>query len=225
MGADSAAQSDDEDLADLSRALGAAEANLRMTLTAARKMLREIRAGSRPGGGQQPDVADEDLAEQAAADGGAVPGLLELRSDPLGADIRILFADEPPGTVTFLAVMDGADAISDHRDEAIELAGQLLIEIREGSWPPADAANAENGQVCFDEAATLLTTLFPDSASAIRARAAELTPIGTLADLRRHRELSIASRPGQARPGDAGHACQSHPSVEAHRPQSAPPVT
>ncbi len=191
-GPGSAAQREDEELAGLNLALGAAEARLRTALTAACKTLREIRAPDTPGG-MHTGAADDDPAAQAAADGTPVPGLLELRADPLGADIRILFAVEPPGTVTFLAVLDGADAISDHRDEAIELAGQLLTDIRDGSWPPAGTGSTGNGEVCFDDPATLLVTFFPDHGAAVRARAAELAVLGTLVRLRRDRELSIAA--------------------------------
>jgi hypothetical protein len=65
------------------------------------------------------------------------PGLLELRADPLGGDIRLLFAMEPPDTVTVLAVLEGEGAVHVHRDKALSLASDLLIEIRSGEWPPA----------------------------------------------------------------------------------------
>jgi phage shock protein A len=60
--------------------------------------------------------------------------VLELQADPLGADIRVLFAIEPPGTVTLLAAIEGHAAISSHRDEAIDLAGELLDDIRHHGW-------------------------------------------------------------------------------------------
>ncbi len=186
------ASTGDEGVDELNRALTAAEATVRATLAQARQLLRQVRAASRPGG-QNPDDDPTEVGQAAGEDAGTpVRGLLELRSDPLGADIRVLFAVEPPGTVTFLAVLDGADAISAHRDQAIELAGQLLTEIRDGSWPPPDAGNAGNGEVCFDDPATLLTTFFPGHGAAVRARAAELAELGTLARLRQDRELSIA---------------------------------
>ena len=191
--AESAARDEETTEAELNRALGAAEANLTATLTQARRTLRDIRAAAKSGRRQHDDVT-ETTGEQAPDDGddAPVPGLLELRADPLGADIRVLFAIEPADTATLLAVLDGTDAIDDHRDEAISLAGMLLTEIRDGGWPPPDTEGTGTGEVCFDDAATLLATLFPDRDAAIRARAAELAGIGTLAGLRRKRELSIA---------------------------------
>jgi hypothetical protein len=195
-GPHSAAPDDDDEVAQLNEALSAAEANLRATLTQAKRTLHDIRRASRKSGGQdhQDDPAG-DASEHGEDDDDAespVPGLLELRADPLGTDIRVLFAVEPPGTATLLAVLDGADAISDHRDEAIVLSGQLLTDIRDGSWPPAETEGAAAGEVCFDAAATLLTRLFPDRSAGVRARAAELADLSTLAGLRRNQELTIA---------------------------------
>src|SRR5271165_4254213 len=193
-GANSAAPHDDQEVAKLNQALSAAEAHLSAMLTQARRTLRDIRAAARSGRQQLDDAAGA-AGEQDAADDShdaPVPGLLELRADPLGADLRVLFAVEPAGTATLLAVLDGADAISAHYDEAIQLAGQLLTEIRDGSWPPTETEDTENGEVCFDDAATLLASLFPERGAAIRARAAELADLGTLAGLRRERELSVA---------------------------------
>ncbi len=185
-------RTDDDEVAALNRALGAAEANLAATLTQARRTLREIRAASRPGG-QSPADPTYDDEQSADRDYDApVPGLLELRADPLGTDIRVLFAVEPADTVTLLAALDGVDAVSDHRDEAISLAGMLLTEIRDGNWPPADTEGTETGEVRFDDAATLLATMFPDRGAAIRGRAAELAEISTLAGLRQDSELTIA---------------------------------
>ncbi len=162
-------------------------------LAQARRTLREIRAANKSGGQSPAEPTEDDRKQSADGDDDApVRDLLELRADPLGADIRILFAVEPAGTATLLAALDGPDAIEDHRDEAISLAGGLLTEIRDGNWPPAETDDAEIGEVCFDDAATLLAKLFPDRSTAIRARAAELAELGTLADLRQERELSIA---------------------------------
>ena len=191
--AESAARDEEATEAELIRALAAAEADLSATLTQARRTLRDIRAAAKSGR-QQPDDATVTAGEQATADDSddaPVPGLLELRADPFGADIRVLFAIEPAGTATLLAVLDGTDAIDDHRDEAISLAGMLLTEIRDGNWPPADTEGTETGEVCFDDAATLLAKLFPDRDADIRARAAELAGMDMLAGLRRKRELSI----------------------------------
>ena len=179
---------DDEEIAKLARTVDAAADQLKALVVAGERMRRNIARHTR-----ESDDAAEDAGKQAAAEHDDSPvGLFELRADPLGADIRVLFAVEPLGTVTLLAVLDGADAISDHRDEAIALAGELLTEIRAGSWTSAEAEATETGEVCFDDGATLLAKLFPDRDAAIRARAAELAGIGTLAGLRRKRELSIA---------------------------------
>jgi hypothetical protein len=185
-GPESAAKQDDDEVAELHRALDAAQANLKVALTQARLLLREIRDAD----SAEPREPDGHLAGKR--DDVPVPGLLELRADPLGTDIRVLLAAEPAGTMTLLAVLDGADAIDNHRDEAIALAGELLTEIRDGNWPPGETEGTESGEVCFDDAATLLTKLFPDRGAAVRARAAELADLGTLAGLRRERELSIA---------------------------------
>ena len=82
------------------------------------------------------------------------PGLLELRADPVDTDIRILFAEEPAGTVTLLAVLEGREAISEHGTEAIRLASDLLTEIRHG-WP------ADVDEVSFEDSAAFLARLSP----------------------------------------------------------------
>jgi hypothetical protein len=187
---DSAIRHEEATGAELSQALGAAEARLESLLGQAARTLRDIRQTGSGAEGLANDAGEEAAAEDG--DGGPVPGLLELRADALGADIRILFAIEPADTVTLLAALDGTDAVEDHRDEAISLAGMLLTEIRDGNWPSADTDGTESGEICFDDAATLLTKLFPDRGAAIRARAADLADLGTFAALRRERELSIA---------------------------------
>ena len=195
-------------------------------LAQARRTLREIRAANKSGGQSPAEPTEDDRKQSADGDDDApVRDLLELRADPLGADIRILFAVEPAGTATLLAALDGPDAIEDHRDEAISLAGGLLTEIRDGNWPPAETDDAEIGEVCFDDAATLLAKLFPDRSTAIRARAAELAELGTLADLRQERELSIADI--AASTGRRGMRSARAPPTGASRPigRNAPAAT
>lgn len=80
-----------------------------------------------------PPAPPQPQARPVAAE--PAPGLLELGVDPGGADIRILLAVEPPDTVTLLAVLEGAEAISEHGAEALDLASSLLAEIREDGWP------------------------------------------------------------------------------------------
>ncbi|MGO8957664.1 MAG: PspA/IM30 family protein [Streptosporangiaceae bacterium] len=189
------AAEEDPGLADLDRAIATAAVRLQELATQAARTRRNIRGTGRPDEQQRPADPTEPASEPAVSqnhDDAPVPGLLELRADPLGTDIRVLLAVEPAGTATLLAVLDSADAISDYRDEAISLAGLLLTEIRDGNWPPPDTEGTETGEVCFDDAGTLLTTMFPDRGAAIRARAAELAEISTLAALRRASELTIA---------------------------------
>ena len=93
------------------------------------------------------------------------PGVLELRADPLGSDIRILLAVEPADTVTLLAVLEGADAVSEYGAEAIRLAGDLLAEVREDGWP------ADIDEVAFEGASAFLARFFPDDGGTLRRRA------------------------------------------------------
>ncbi len=202
-GTNPAAPEDDEELAELNRALTAADARMRATLTQARRTLRDIRAAARQGGEQQADDAIEHDSQQSADedDDAPVAGLLELRADPLGADIRILFAVEPPGTATLLAVLDGADAIScaprrGHR------AGRTIAD-RDPRGQLAAGRDREHRERRGLHSTTRPRSSpdsFPDRGAAIRARAAELADIGTLAGLRRDRELTIADVAAQRRP-------------------------
>lgn len=124
-------------------------------------------------------------------------GLLELRADPLGSDARLLFAVEPQGTITLLAVLDDAAAASEHWDEAIRLAGELLEEIRADGWPdtPApgtDAPDTADGLVALAGAAAFLDRYFAGNQSGITKRAAVLATARTLGGLRTARDMSIA---------------------------------
>lgn len=96
------------------------------------------------------------------------PGLLELRADPLASDIRILLAVEPAGTVTVLAVLEGAEAASDHGADAVKLASDLLTEIRQDGWPP------DVGEVALEDSGTFLARFFPADDGGIPRRAAVL---------------------------------------------------
>jgi hypothetical protein len=147
-------------------------------------------------GDGDPDVDIDEDADEAAK---AVPaGLLELRADPLGSDARLLYAVEPAGTVTLLAVLDDIAAVAAHRGEAIDLAGELLEEIRADGWPGASGApdtaatDAANDLVTLAGAAAFLDRYFAGRQSGITERAAVLATARTLADLRRARDLSIA---------------------------------
>jgi phage shock protein A len=86
----------------------------------------------------------------AGAGGTAV--LLELRPE---AETSILFAVEPPGTALLIAVLDGGDAIRDHRDDAVTAAREVLRQAQAGQdpqlaargYPDARSVLAEFGPV------------------------------------------------------------------------------
>ena len=115
-----------------------------------------------------------------------------MRADPLGGDIRLLFAMEPPDTATVLAVLEGEGAVRVHRDKALSLASDLLTEVRSGAWPPAQAASAADIELTFDDSAAFLARFFAASADGIRRRAAARADADTLAELRRRRGVSLA---------------------------------
>jgi phage shock protein A len=72
---------------------------------------------------------------------GRIPALLELcpegpsSAEAGGAGTRILFAVGPPGTALLIAVLDGAEAIREHHDEAVAAARDALREARSGTDP------------------------------------------------------------------------------------------
>jgi hypothetical protein len=170
----------------------------RILLGQARRLRQEIRAFFRADPGAGPAVSRvvaEPPAE--AASGSGWPRVLELRADPLGADIRVLFAAEPAGTVTLLTALEGADVVRQSRDTAIELAAELLAEIRAGGTPAdreADDSGPDDadGWLEFAEPAAFLAKYFPGSESAIQERAGALAAAISLAALRRQQGLSPA---------------------------------
>jgi DNA-binding XRE family transcriptional regulator len=160
------------------RAVTDATEQLRALLAAARKLRRVIRAEARadePSAAPPPEGAD----------------LLELRADPLGNDIRIVFAIEPPGTATLLAALEGPDAIANDSDRAMSSAAVLLETIRAEGWPPGNGEPDGGGQE-FADASAVLAEFFPDRGDAIGAKAAALAASTVLADLRRKRGLTRA---------------------------------
>jgi hypothetical protein len=116
----------------------------------------------------------------------AVTGLLELQADPLGTDIRILFAVEPASTVTLLAVLDGPEAISEHGAAALQLSGELLTEIREEDWPAGEHPVLLAGPDDF------LARYFPGEDGSIARRADVLASVVPLARLREQQGLAIS---------------------------------
>jgi phage shock protein A len=182
---DRPAQSEDDDLAELNRALEAAEANLQAVATEAYQTLRSltVEAGQRPG--------------HARSSTQPLAGLLELRADPLGRDVRLLLALQPADTVTLLAVLDGEDAIAEHQAQAIELAGGLLTDIRAGAWPPDDAISPGDREVAFADSATFLARFFPSDSDVIAERADALSAAQTLAGLRSSNGMSLSDLAGE----------------------------
>jgi hypothetical protein len=212
------------DLAAAEASLPAAQAQAAAVLAEGKRLLLAIRSdvraiqaddGSRlddgsaaADGGSSPDegssaessAADQadgaaDTADDSGAGPGVAPGLLELRADPLGADVRILCAVEPLDTLTLLAVLEGKDVIDAHRDRAIRLASDLLAEMRAEAVledeSPTLAHDTAASELTFTDAATFLARLFPDSGGHVARRAADLTAGSTLRELRRHSGLSI----------------------------------
>jgi len=70
-------------------------------------------------------------------------GLLELRPGAPGApgdaEIRIIFAVEPPGTALLIAVLEGREAARDQYRDAVMLSADVLLEARAGQAPEASA--------------------------------------------------------------------------------------
>lgn len=174
----------------------AATYHIRVLLAEAPRLVSRILDGT----GTTADSADkpEPPATAAAAASGqpdpkaVAPGLLELRADPLGGDIRLLFANEPGDAVTILAVLEGEGAIRVHRDTALGLAGDLLADIRAGEWPPPEGASSGDVELAFPDSASFLDSFFPGQMSAVRQRAAARAGADTIAGLRRRRGLSLA---------------------------------
>lgn len=164
--------------------LAAAAEQIAALIADGRRMAACIAAGS----------DGSETGSEASADGDQpviAPGLLELRADPLGSQARLLFAEEPAGTITLLAVLDDAAAVREHEAKALALAGELLGQIRESGWPPADEDPAAR-EVCFAGSGAFLARFFPLSAARIRERAAELAAGTSLALLREARGVSLA---------------------------------
>jgi hypothetical protein len=88
-------------------------------------------------------------------------------------------------------VLDGEEAIAEHHDQAIQLAGDLLADIRAGDWPPADALDAADLEVTFADPSTFLARFFPADTGAIAERAAILGVAQTLAGLRSDQGISL----------------------------------
>jgi hypothetical protein len=194
----------DQARAELSRVeagLAAASAQLAAALADAarlsRRLAREAQAAANDdaSGSGDPRAAAAPLTDKGDEDQ-VTAGLLELRFDPLGADIRILLAIEPADTATLLAVLDGSAAVSEHRHQAIKLAGELLAELRATGWPQdqggADGpGSSDSSELTFADAGAFLATYFPGSAAGVKRRSAALATASTLAALRRQHRASL----------------------------------
>lgn len=119
------------------------------------------------------------------------PEVRELHADPLGSGARILLTAEPPGTITVLAVLADADAVSEHREMALDLADELLAEIRADGWP------AESPQ--FEDGAAFLARFFPGRGADLAGRAAAFGHSIALADLRERAGLTVPELARRAR--------------------------
>ena len=126
------------------------------------------------------------LAGQPEGAGAQAQGLLELRADPFGTDIGILFAVEPADTVTLLAILEGPQARSEHGAEALNLAGGVLTEIRENGWP------ADVDQVVLADPAAFLDRYFAADDDSVARRAGVLVSTVRLGRLREGQGLTIA---------------------------------
>jgi hypothetical protein len=174
----------DDELAAQRQAVEAAEDHLRELAAQAARTLQTIL-----------DAAGPDAAKKGRRPARSEPvaGVLELRADPLGRDVRLLFAVEPADAITLLAVLDGDEAIAEHWAQAVELAGDLLADIRAGDWPPTDAPRSADVEVTFADAAAFLARFFPADDGAIAARAADLAAARSLAGLRGSTSLADLS--------------------------------
>jgi phage shock protein A len=140
--------------------------------TVADAQLRIAEAIGAASGEPEPDLgqlrAQCRAAEQrlrALAASQTAPGLLELRANSLGSEIRVLLAVEPADTVTLLAVLEGPEAVSEHGVNAVKLASDLLTEIREDGWP------ADMGEVTLEDTGAFLARFFPADDGGIGRRA------------------------------------------------------
>lgn len=90
--------------------------------------------------------------ERELAQPGWPDGLMELRPGAPGdIGIRVLFAVEPPGTALLLSVLEGSDAVKDHRGQAIVLCADILRRVRAGQEPEAATCRFDDPRSFLDE--------------------------------------------------------------------------
>jgi hypothetical protein len=107
---------------------------------------------------------------------------------PTGSDVRILFAIEPPGTALLLSVVEGRDAVAEHREEAVRVSAGVLRGVRAGDDPEASACG-------YDDEASFLAEFYPQTAEDVAAGAQAMlarNQRGTLAEQRKRLGVSAA---------------------------------
>jgi phage shock protein A/DNA-binding XRE family transcriptional regulator len=112
---------------------------------------------------------ERELGRQALPEGllEVRPGALRALGAPGDAEIRIIFAVEPPGTALLIAVLEDRDAARDHYQDAVMLSADVLLEARAGQAPEASARG-------YDDTRSFAVEFFPDQAAEIETGAAAL---------------------------------------------------
>jgi Helix-turn-helix len=126
----------------------------------------------------------------AAPAGSAAPGSAR---PPSGSDVRILFAIEPSGTALLLSVVEGRDAVAEHREEAVRLSADVLRRVRAGDDPEASSCG-------YDDEASFLAEFYPQTAEDVAAGAQAMlarNQRGTLAEQRKRLGVSAADLAGR----------------------------
>jgi phage shock protein A len=184
------------DAAELDRAASESATRLEQVLAEARRLLALVQESvpnsGAPDAGRRSGDRDRLAAHTAAARSRSRPegDVLELRPDPLGSDARIFFAEEPIGTITLLTALEDTDAVIAHRDMAVELACELLEEIRDDGWP--------TDTLQIDDSTALVARFLPGRESELFRRATAFGTATTLARLREQAGLTVpelAERP------------------------------
>jgi phage shock protein A/DNA-binding XRE family transcriptional regulator len=178
------APSEDRELTDLNLRADQAAAKLNALVIRARQLRHSIRYEEEDGDGGRG-------AARSARERPTPPGLLQLKADPLGNDIRIIFAEDPAGTTTLLTILEGPEAIADDWDEATAAAAMLLEVIRDNGWPPY-ADEPDGGGDEFADSVSFRQRFFPGQVDAVAARAVEIADSASLASLRERSALTVA---------------------------------
>jgi phage shock protein A len=112
---------------------------------------------------------ERELGRQAVPEGllELQPGALRAPGGPGDAEIRIIFAVEPPGTALLIAVLEDREAARDHYRDAVMLSADVLLEARAGQAPEASARG-------YDDASSFAEEFFPGQAAEIETGASTL---------------------------------------------------